>query len=71
MTLHRDFKKILKRAWSVRFLFLAGIFSTAEVVLPMFSEEIPRGIFVALTGLAITGSLVARITTQKEFGDDR
>lgn len=65
--LHPDYKRILKRAWSVRFIVLAGIFSTAEAVLPLFANELPRSLFSVATAVAVTGALVARITVQKEF----
>lgn len=63
--LHPDYKLILKKAWSVRFIALAGLFSTAEAVLPLFANELPRGIFALATAVSIIGALVSRITVQR------
>ena len=68
--LHPDYKRILAKAWSVRFIALAGLFSTAEAVLPLFAEELPRGLFSIATAVSVTGALAARITAQKEFEHD-
>jgi hypothetical protein len=70
MRLLPDWKQILKKAWSVRFLVLAGVFSTAEVVLPLFVQDMPRGIFVALTSISILGSLFSRVIVQKGLRND-
>lgn len=63
--LHPDYKLILKKAWSIRFIALAGLFSTAEAVLPLFADELPRGAFALATAVAIIGALVSRITVQQ------
>jgi hypothetical protein len=60
-------RAILKRAWSVRLLALAFVLTAAEVVLPLFADEMPRGTFAVLTGLAVGGAFVARITAQKDL----
>jgi hypothetical protein len=67
MKLIDEWKKIVKKAWSFRLMVLAGILSTAELVLPMFAAEMPRAWFAGLSLLAITGAMVARIVAQKEF----
>ncbi len=67
MKLRADYRKILAKAWSVRLILLAGLLSTAEAVLPLFANELPRSLFSVATAVAVTGALVARITVQKEF----
>lgn len=62
--LHPDWKRILKRAWSVRLAVLSGLFSAAEVVLPLFVDAMPRNLFAVLAGLATVGSIVARALAQ-------
>jgi hypothetical protein len=70
MTLISDWKRIVRKAWSFRLLVLAGVFTTAEVALPLFVEEMPRALFAVLSGLSITGAMVARVVAQKEFGNE-
>lgn len=65
MKLVSDWKRVLKRAWSIRLLLLAGIFSAVEVALPFFENSIPTGIFAAASGLATGAAFVARLVAQK------
>jgi hypothetical protein len=65
MTLLPDWKDVLRRAWSVRFIVLAGLLSGAELVLPMFAHAIPNGIFAALSFLAVSAAFVARVLAQR------
>lgn len=67
MQLIPDWKEILKKAWSVRLILLAGLLSGVEVVLPMFSSSIPRGVFSALTFVTVSSALVARVMMQKSL----
>ena len=64
MTLHRDWKRILRKAWSVRLILLAGLLSGIEVMLPFYDGSMPRGWFAALSGLSVAGAFVARIVAQ-------
>ena len=51
-------------------LILAGALSGIEVVLPVFSDAIPRGPFAVLSFLAVAGAFVARLVAQKELADE-
>jgi hypothetical protein len=64
--LHADWKSILTRAWSVRWMVLAALFSAAEVIAPLFSDVVPRSVFAVLSGLAVGGGVVARVMVQKD-----
>jgi hypothetical protein len=68
MHLASDWKDILKKAWSVRFLVLAGILSGVEVILPFFVHDIPRGPFAVMSFLAVGGAFISRIVAQKDLG---
>ena len=59
-----DWKRILRKAWSVRLILLAGLLSAAEVMLPFYNGSLPRGWFAALSGLSVAGAFVARIVAQ-------
>ena len=67
MTLHNDWRAILRRAWSMRLAALAGVLSGVEAVLPFYSEAIPRGLFAVLALLASTGAMVARVVAQRNM----
>jgi len=63
--------QVLKRAWSIRWIVLAGLLSGLEVFLPIIdgSVDIPRGLFAALSGAATCGALISRILAQKGVSD--
>ena len=65
MKLYENWKQILKEAWSLRFIALAGILSAAEAVLPMFQDSIPQNIFASLSFFCISAAFVSRLVTQK------
>lgn len=67
MKLHSEWKKIIKKAWSFRLAAGAGFLSACEAILPLFMDDLPRGLFSALSMLVITLAMVARIVAQKEF----
>lgn len=67
MTLADNWKDILKKAWSIRFLILAGLLSGAEVILPFFQDAIPRGAFAILSFLAVGGAFISRIVAQRDI----
>lgn len=67
VSLVADWRRVLRRAWSIRLMLLAGLLSAAEIILPLFADEIPRGTFAVLTLIAVTGAFVARLVAQREF----
>jgi len=70
MKLYPHWKKIIRKAWSFRLLAIAGLLSTCEIILPMFSDALPRGVFSALTFLVITSAMFARLVAQKDMLDE-
>lgn len=71
MRLVDDYRSILKRAWSIRLLILAGVLSGAEVALPFLAGVLPvhPGVFAGLSFLATSGAFVARIVAQGNLGN--
>ena len=65
-----DWKTILKKAWSIRLMLMAGMLSGIEVVLPLFINTFPRGVFAVLSILFTGAAFVARIMAQKVFRND-
>lgn len=70
MQMRSDWKRILRKAWSIRLLLLAGALSAVEVALPYFSDAMPRGAFAALSGLSVGGAFIARLIAQKDLSDE-
>jgi hypothetical protein len=62
--LHDDWRWIVSHAWSIRFIALAALLSGFEVILPLYSEIIPRGLFAILSFAVTAAALVARIVAQ-------
>jgi len=66
-----DWRRVLRRAWSIRFSLLAAAFTAAEVVVPLLGDVLldvmPRGAFVLLAFAASIGATVARIVAQPEM----
>jgi len=65
MQLYENWKEIARRSWSLRFIILAGALSGLEVILPFFSDEIPRNLFAVLSFVAVSAAFVARLVAQK------
>jgi hypothetical protein len=70
--LRRDWRKIVRYAWSMKLLAAAGLLQGVEIALPLARDivEIPAGIFAGLSLLATAAAFVARILAQKQFGGD-
>lgn len=66
----KDWRKLIRYAWSIRLLGIAGIFSGFEVALPFLQNvlPVPLGVFAGLSALATGGAFVARLLAQKQFG---
>lgn len=65
MKLYDNWRDILRRAWSIRLMLLAGTLSGIEVALPFFAELFPRGVFALLSSLAVGAAFVARLVAQR------
>lgn len=70
MKLIYNWKKVMRKAWSVRLMLLAAILSAAEVALPLIPNNLPRGIFAAVSGGTVAAAFVARLLAQKELDDE-
>ncbi|MFH2082086.1 MAG: hypothetical protein ABIK08_11445 [Pseudomonadota bacterium] len=60
-----EWKRILRRAWSIRLAALAGVLSACEAILPLYVDAMPRSLFAWLSLVTITGALIARVVAQK------
>ena len=64
--LYPNWKEILRKAWSIKFMIIAGLLSAGEVVLPMFGDSIPRALFASLSGFFCCAAFIARLVAQKD-----
>lgn len=69
MKLIENWRDVLRKAWSMRLMLLAALLSGVEIVLPLFHEAIPRGLFAVLSFLAVAGAFVARLVAQKGLSE--
>lgn len=70
MQLLPDWKTILTRAWSIRFIVLSALLSAAEVIVPHFADVLPRGVFAALSGFVAAAATLARVLAQPSLRDE-
>ena len=62
-----NWRRVIRRAWSIRLVVLAGLLSGCEVVLPLFVDAIPRNVFAVLAILAAIGGVFARVIAQPQI----
>jgi len=67
MTLLPEWRWLLRKAWSIRLVVLAGLLSGCEVVLPLFVDSLPRNVFAGLSIIAAIGGAFARIVDQPKM----
>jgi hypothetical protein len=66
MKLYTNWKDIVKKAWSIKFIILAGVLSASEVILPLFFDYFDRGTFAILSFIAVSGAFISRLIAQKD-----
>ena len=64
MKLIEDADWVLRKAWSVKLVLLAGVFSGAELIVPLFSDAIPRAGFALLSFVVTCGAFITRFVLQ-------
>jgi len=66
ISLYPNWKEIIRKAWSIRFIVMAGILSGCEVILPLFGDSIPKNLFASLSLFFVTAAFIARIVAQRD-----
>lgn len=62
-----DWKRVLKKAWSIKFLAAAAVVSGCETVMQIAGSSLfPVGIGSAVTGVLSAAGILARVLAQKE-----
>lgn len=71
MKLTPKWRVVLKRAWSIRLMVIAGLLSGVEIALPLLDGflDVPRGLFAALSGVVTAAAFVARLIAQEGITD--
>lgn len=67
MKLYDNWKTIVRKSWALRFMAIAVIGETAQVVLPLYVEDIPRAYYALFTLLAIAAGMLSRLIHQDEI----
>lgn len=67
MKLYPNWKTILRKGWSIRFMLVAGLLSGCEVALPVFADSIPRNVFGGLMFMTVGGAFISRLVAQKDI----
>lgn len=70
MRLVEDWKKIVRRAWSIKFAILTLFAALLEVVLPAFTSVVPIGVMAGLAAVSSLLSALTRVLQQQGFHDD-
>jgi len=65
MHLIDNWRELLRRAWSIRLIILAGILTGLEAVLPFFHTDWPYLKFITL--IVVAAALMARLVAQKDL----
>lgn len=72
ITFKRDWRHILKRAWSIKLILVAATFSGAEAALPFakelgYMEWMPGGVFALVAFFISFAALISRLLAQSNM----
>lgn len=68
MTLYSNWKTIVRKAWSVRMMLIAGLLTGCEAVINAYGADwlpVPTWARLLLILVVIGGAFISRITAQK------
>ena len=64
MTLLPNWRAVLARAWSIRWMAAALVFSALEAAMPYLEPSAGNGLFALLAAAATAGGFAARLMAQ-------
>lgn len=68
MQLYPNWKDILRKAWSIKFILIAGFFAACEVALSIAGDMwFKPGTLAALSAVASCFALISRLVAQKDI----
>jgi hypothetical protein len=59
-----DWRRVLRRAWSVRLAVLSAVLSAAEVTMQLLAPQMSGGGFAVAAGLVALAAAIARLVAQ-------
>lgn len=65
-----DWRRIVRRAWSVRLALVSGVLSAIEVALPYIAPMQPSRRFAAAAAALALAAAIARIVAQPKVFDE-
>lgn len=71
MRLIDDWRRTVKRAWSVRLALLSGALSAIEFALPFMAPTVPSRRFAAAAAAVALAAAIARVVAQPKLHDDQ
>ena len=70
MKLIDDAQKVLRKAWSVRLMLLAGVLSGFEAITAFIQPDEPPAWWALLVFAVTMGALIARFVAQRNMRDE-
>lgn len=72
LQLREDWGWVLRHAWSVRFIAVAGVLTGAETALPLVANftPIPPPLYAGLMFILTCGALMSRLVVQRSIGNN-
>lgn len=67
----KNWKKLIKRAWSLRLMGFAALLTGAEACAPFIEPYVGQQFFALLMFTLVSSAFAARLIVQKEFKDDK
>jgi TRAP-type C4-dicarboxylate transport system permease small subunit len=67
MRLNADWRRIARKAWSIRLGIAAAFLSGGEIILPLFVDSFPRNVFAVLSFVTVVAAVLARLIAQKDL----
>lgn len=66
MRLYDNWRELIRRTWSIRFIVIAGLLSGCEVILPIIGDRyFEPGVLAALSFVFVCAAFIARLVVQK------
>jgi hypothetical protein len=71
MRLASDWKRVLRHAWSVRLILIAGLLSGIEAALPLIGDfiPIPPAVLASAMLIVVAAAFVSRLIAQEKISD--
>jgi hypothetical protein len=65
--LYDNWREILRKSWSLKFIFLAIVLNAVSVILPSYWDSFPRDTFNAIFFVVLVAAGTARVIAQHDI----